>query len=186
MIRLWIETSACYPGTYASLGCGSYPVHLPNGPMRERCARCHDKQVTYRGKTYPELHFAGRSIWRPGLLCNLSRPEKSLILRAPLAKEAGGLAACKETVFAGTGDPLYQQMLAAIRDAQRRLNEGKRFDMPGFRPNEHYVREMQRFRFLPKDLKPDDPIDAYAVDRQYWDSFHYPSESTYTAAPTGR
>ena len=36
------------------------------------------------------------------------------------------------------------------------------------------------------DLKPDDPIDVYAVDRMYWDSFNYPSESTYTAAPAGR
>ena len=64
--------------------------------------------------------------------------------------------------------------------------DGKRFDMPGFRPNEHYIREMRRFGFLPKDLKPDDPIDVYAVDRLYWESFNYPSESTYTAVPTGR
>ncbi len=50
---------------------------------------------------------------------------------------------------------------------------GKRFDMPGFRPNEHYVREMQRFGFLPKDLKPTDPIDPYKTDRAYWHSFDY-------------
>ena len=45
--------------------------------------------------------------------------------------------------------------------------------MPGFRPNEHYIREMQRFGILPADLKPDAPIDVYAVDRAYWDSFDY-------------
>jgi len=45
--------------------------------------------------------------------------------------------------------------------------------MPGFRPNEHYIREMQRFGFLPKDLGPTDAIDAYAVDRAYWSSFRY-------------
>ena len=50
---------------------------------------------------------------------------------------------------------------------------GKRFDMPGFRPNEHYIREMQRFGILPKDLKPTDPVDPYAIDRAYWDSFDY-------------
>ena len=173
MVRLWIETSATYPGTYASLGCGTYGVGQPHGELRKRCASCHDKELKNRkGEKYMELFFRGRSVHRPGPLCNLSHPEKSRLLRGPLAKEAGGLASCKEAVFGTKEDPLYQQMLAAIRDAHNRLNQGKRFDMPGFRPNEHYIREMQRFGFLPKDLKPDNPIDVYAVDRAYWDSFN--------------
>jgi len=175
MVRLWIETSATYPGTYTSLGCGFYPAHLPGGPMTQRCGPCHQEEIEWRGKKHKELRFSGRRAWGTTPLCNLSRPEKSRVLRAPLAKEAGGLALCKETVFANTEDPLYQQMLGTIRDAQNRLNEGKRFDMPGFRPNEHYIREMQRFGFLPKDLKPDTPIDGYAVERAYWDSFKYRS-----------
>ena len=63
---------------------------------------------------------------------------------------------------------------------RERLAEGKRFDMPGFRPNQYYIREMRRFGFLPADLKPDAPIDPYAVDRAYWDSFDYrpPAEAT--------
>ena len=32
---------------------------------------------------------------------------------------------------------------------------------------------MQRFGILPKDLKPTDAIDVYAVDRAYWSSFDY-------------
>jgi hypothetical protein len=39
--------------------------------------------------------------------------------------------------------------------------------MPGFRPNPHYIREMQRFGILPA------PLDPYAIDRAYWDSFTY-------------
>jgi hypothetical protein len=58
--------------------------------------------------------------------------------------------------------------------------------MPGFRPNEHYLREMQRFGFLPKDLGPDEPVDCYAVDRAYWDSFEYPSESTISGGSGGK
>ena len=54
------------------------------------------------------------------------------------------------------------EMLGAINDAHERLEAGKRFDMPGFRPNEHYIREMQQFGFLPKDLGPDDPVDPRA------------------------
>lgn len=174
MIRLWIETSATYPGTYASLGCGFYPVtSLPYAGISQRCGECHVREGADGQGRRMALSFPGG--WGDQIepLMNLSRPEKSYLLRAPLAQEAGGLALCKETVFADTDDPLYRQMLAAIRDAHDRLNEGKRFDMPGFRPNEHYIREMQRFGFLPEDLGPDEPIDVYAVDRAYWDSFHY-------------
>ena len=95
------------------------------------------------------------------------------MLRAPLAKPAGGEARCKEIVFKDTSDPLYVRMLAAIRSAAKKLQAEKRFDMDGFRPNKYYIREMQRFGFLPSDLKTDDPIDVYAVDRAYWDSFLY-------------
>ena len=173
-VRLWIETSATYPGTYASLGCGSYHVNLPLADMHKRCARCHAKEVSIQGaKKHRELHFRGGSDLYPQSICNLSRPEKSTVLRAPLAQDAGGLALCKETIFADRNDPLYKKMLAAIQAAHGRLDTGKRFDMPGFRPNRNYIREMQRFGFLPAGLKPDDAIDAYKVDRSYWDSFYY-------------
>ncbi len=156
MVRLWIETSATYPGTYASLGCGFYPVHLPGGVIQKRCGSCHK----------------GKGAYSP-TFCNISRPAKSLALTAPLGKSAGGLQLCKDPIFKDTNDPDYKAILGAIRDAHARLQKDKRFDMPGFRPNEHYIREMQRFGFLPKDLKPDDPVDIYAVDRAYWDSFYY-------------
>ena len=175
MIRLWIEASATYPGTYASLGCGFYPVALPYGPMLNRCGSCHVREVDDPNGKRKVLHFPGG--WGDQLepLSNLSRPEKSYLLLAPLAVEAGGMGLCKEAGFASTEDPLYQQILASIRDAHNRLEEGKRFDMPGFRPNQHYVREMQRFGFLSGDLGPDDPVDVYSVDRAYWDSFRCPA-----------
>jgi len=177
MIRLWIDTSATYPGTYASLGCGYYPV-IPNGAevgaIMNRCGGCHLRDYVDEKRGKIKIIAFGRGTGhQPGPLYNLSRPEKSFMLRAPLAKEAGGRAMCKEVVFASTEDPLYQALLARIRDAHDRLMAGKRFDMPGFRPNEHYIREMQRFGFLPKDLGPDDPIDVYAVDKAYWESFYY-------------
>jgi hypothetical protein len=166
MVRLWIETSATYPGTYASLGCGYFPVHL--APLGRRCAECH---------AHPGAGGAARidfnDEFRRERLSDLSRPEMSLLLRAPLARAAGGLELCGKPVFADRNDPLYQAILAAVQDARRRLEAGKRFDMAGFRPNEHYLREMQRFGVLPKDLKPTDRIDPYAVDRAYWDSFNY-------------
>ena len=173
-IRLWIETSATYPGTYASLGCGSYPVNLPHGAMMQRCGECHQgKERDRRGKEFTVLAIAGAHGHALEPLQNISRPEKALMLRAPLAKEAGGLQLCGKPVFKDTNDPLYREMLGALRDAHDRLMAGKRFDMPGFRPNEHYIREMQRFGFLPKNLGPNDPIDIYATDRAYWNSFYH-------------
>ncbi len=176
LVRLWLDTSATYPGTYASLGCGAYPVGAttPVELFKDRCGNCHYHE--YKDQTLGEVktfRFAGRLLnWRSPWF-NLSHPEKSLFVRAPLAKEAGGLELCKEPVFKDTSDPLYQAILGAIEDGHNRLMAGKRFDMPGFRPTEHYIREMQRFGFLPKDLGPADPVDVYAVDKAYWDSFSY-------------
>ncbi len=44
--------------------------------------------------------------------------------------------------------------------------------MPGFRPRPQYIREMKRYGVLPPSFDAVlDPIDPYAVDRQYWDLF---------------
>jgi hypothetical protein len=187
-VRMWIETSATYPGTYAALGCGSYPVfpRAGMGDLKERCGSCHGREVNdQRGKRYV-LAFPGDNGDRYERAFNLSRPEKSYALLAPLAKESGGLGLCGEAVFKNTDDPLYQATLAALRDAHNRLTAGKRFDMPGFRPNEHYIREMQRFGFLPKDLKSTDPIDCYAVDRAYWNSFDWHPQTVARADAGGK
>ena len=109
----------------------------------------------------------------PQSLCNLTRPEKSLLLRAPLAGTAGGLGLCEPPVFAGTEDADYREILGAVTAAARRHRQTKRFDMPGFRPNDYYIRQMQRFGVLPEKLKPDEPIDVYATDQAYWKSFWY-------------
>jgi hypothetical protein len=172
VVRLWIDTSATYPGTYAALGCGFYGAPVPYGEIYRQCGTCHSQVSTdRRGKQFRLFQFGP---FREALLegvANFSRPEQSRLLRAPLAKSAGGLGICSKTVFADTQDPLYQKTLAALRVGHENLMAGKRFDMPGFRPNKDYLREMQRFGFLPKDLAPDAPVDPYAVDRAYWDSF---------------
>ena len=128
--------------------------------------------------------------WSRHLMFNLSRPERSLILLAPLAKEAGAYGACRPKgqsagpaaassdagwhapapVFASTQDADYQKIRALCRDGQVYLDQIKRFDMPGFRPPAMYVREMQRFGILPQDLSHQQEIDVYATDQAYWQS----------------
>jgi len=176
-IRLWIDASATYPGTYAALGAGMVRVRFPIRMLVERCGGCHVTNPRQRSRSKPLLDFE--------TTCNLSRPARSKLLRAPLAKSAGGLGKCGEDVFADTDDPCYRGILRALEAAGERLKEEKRFDMPGFRPDVAYVREMKRFGILPADVKPDDPIDVYQTDRDYWRSFWYVPEPTETEPATG-
>ena len=198
-VRLWIESSAVYAGTYAALGSGMFPVEFPVELMERRCGKCHGSKPTGRligsgklyfrfGKQGPHLplvhkfrelqsirggigYYKFGSARPPQSLCNMTRPAKSLLLRAPLARDAGGLALCSPAVFADTTDPDYQEILARIETAGKRHDDEKRFDMPGFQPNVYYIRMMQRFGILPRDLKADQPLDFYATDQDYWKSF---------------
>jgi hypothetical protein len=212
MVRLWIESGATYPGTYAALGTGmiggfeivdrsirldrsdlEWPsVKMAMETLQRRCQTCHDEQ-----KPLPlsPSHLVGpggwgsafdgappwvdltpddiRRRWSRDLFYNLSYPDKSVLLRAPLAKQAGGFESCGTVVFADTADPDYQTILAAIQDAQEKLEQILRFDMPGFRPRSEYVRAMKRYGILPADQPDDAAVDVYATDRAYWQSLWY-------------
>jgi hypothetical protein len=178
-----------------------YPVDFPEETVINRCAGCHKAtEESYRnvkkdafyfqfGKQEPPQpllrqiddiilirHLAYYQLGEAPLyqaMCNLDHPEESLFLRAPLAKSAGGLQLCGRPVFGDKEDKDYLEILAQIQAASRRLHEGKRFDMPGFRPNRYYVREMQAFGILRKSLPADAPIDPYATDHAYWRTFQY-------------
>ena len=111
------------------------------------------------------------------LVYNLSKPQDSLLLLAPLAKAVGGYAtgssegqttACPPT-FLSTQDPDFQKILVAIRRVSDELTRIKRFDMPGFRPRPEYLREMKRFGILPAAFDDRrDPVNPYLLDEQYW------------------
>jgi cytochrome c553 len=179
MIRLWIDSGAPYPGTYAALGTGMEHVPLNADILAKRCSSCH----TPMDPKKPIEGFRMHS----DLLANLSRPQRSLALIAPLARDAGGLGLCGKkgpdgkpeagtSPFASTDDPDYARLLAEVGRGKGRLEEKKRFDMAGFVPNRHYLREMRRYGVLPADLDPASPgrpIDPYEVDEAYWRSFWY-------------
>jgi len=199
-VRLWIDTGAAYPGTYAALGTGMVGGYAQNrldrsdtawptmkalaDVQKRRCGSCHTKRFKLPGSPSdnmgmppwavrygdPRLRFSRH------ILYNLTRPEKSLLLLAPLAKGTGGFGICKKgkeaaRVFADTSDADYQKLLAAVQDTARRLNEIKRFDMAGFQPRPAYLREMKRYGLLPKDQTDGVPVDYYALEQKYWRSF---------------
>jgi len=216
MIRYWIESAAPYPGTYAALGTGmigGFPKSQLNTDDRRwpasiaaaeavarRCTGCHDRSMPVPrylsdnlGLVLSNPDFSDVRIrFSRHLLFNLSRPEKSLMLLAPLAADAGGYGLCRAkgedgrsesaSVFSGTDDPDYETILALCRRGKAHLDEIKGFDMPGFRPTPTYVREMKKFGILPKNLAENAPIDVYAADRAYWRSLWWSPD----ARPTGR
>jgi hypothetical protein len=192
-VRLWIESGAPYPGTYAAVFSGMLGSYHENklvrqdegwpetqalaGVLQKRCVVCHGK-----GR---ELPFSASIHGHGGAFrYNLTRPEKSLMLLGPLAAAAGGYGSCRKPgapggeadVFAGREDPDYRVIRTYCERAKRYLDEVKRFDMPGFRPNAPWIREMKRYGVLPATLGPSDPIDPYAVERTYWESlWHVPT-----------
>jgi len=107
------------------------------------------------------------------------------MLLAPLAEEAGGYGVCREiledgsigqkvVVFSDTRDPHYRAILDMVVAGKSRLDQVKRFDMPGFRPTDAYIREMQIYGVLSDGIDPDNtPLDPYKLDRLYWKKFEY-------------
>lgn len=205
MLRLWIESGAAYPGTYAALGGGmignyaenqmvnadwEWPVTKAAGEViKRRCAACHEAPGRLLPRSLSDER--GLSFWRPEwddprlntsrhIVFNLSRPEKSLMLLAPLAETAGGWGLCRDpktkpaaTVFADTKDADYQKLLALCVAGKERLEEVTRFDMTDFRPRLDWVREMKRYGILAADMKPEAGLDVYATERKYWESLWY-------------
>jgi hypothetical protein len=212
VIRLWIESGAAYPGTYAATGTGqirgsaeNWPNRsvLPSWPMamkaertmQDRCSGCHQgatalPTAAYSGPTFQELEKPKRPGYprakgaraeavrrfSSNVVYNLTRPRKSMLLLAPLPKEDGGYGLCEG--LAGVDDPAYRTILESIDEAKERLDEIKRFDMPGFVPRYAWVREMKRYGILPPDHCDTDHVDYYALERRYWESLWY--------QPTGR
>jgi cytochrome c553 len=232
LLRLWIESAAAYPGTYAALGCGMIGNYAENNQVntgtewpatkaaaraiQDRCAGCHDKPARLLPHSLADER--GVSFWQPSLddprlltsrhiVFNLTRPEKSLVLLAPLSKEAGGWGLCRNTsgtssygatapagksaqapqggtsntsVFASTADPGYEAihaMIVAGKDFIER--DSTRFDMPNFKPRPDWVREMRRYGVLPECAKTEEISDAYAIEQDYWKSlWHQPPPSS--------
>ncbi len=204
-LRLWIESGAAYPGTYAALGCGMIGNYQENNQLntgaewpatkaarevvQRRCAGCHnDPARVLPGDLADER---GVSFWMPSMddprlntsrhiVWNLSRPEMSMMLLAPLANSAGGWGVCKDLkskqpviVFADKLDPDYQKLFALADAGKTFFEKERRFDMPQFKPREAWVREMKRYGILPASATREDNINVYSVERAYWESLWY-------------
>ena len=209
VIRLWIETGATYLGTYAGLGSGMLGGYNRNTldrtdmewtetksmqeAMKNNCSSCHtgEKQlpisvtdeIRHTWWIYPNGPNDSRRKYSRHLFFDLTQPEKSALLLAPLSKEAGGYGFCNTPspitgnppipVIADKNDETYKTILAGIERAKERLNEVKRFDMPDFVPRTEYIREMKRYGVLPADHDRSLPVDVYDLEQRYWRSLWF-------------
>jgi hypothetical protein len=203
LLRLWIETGAPYAGTYGALGTGMIGAYREDildrsdaewpavkagaAVLTKRCGTCHAGPRRLPASPSDDLGMAPwqsdfadpRTRFSRHILYNLTRPEQSLLLMAPLAKAAGGYGICGKPgeapagIFAGTDEGDYRTLLASILAAKGALDGMKRFDMPGFRPGPEYVREMTRYGILPGARGAEAAGDVYGTDRAYWESLWY-------------
>jgi hypothetical protein len=205
LVKLWIESGAAYPGTYAALGTGMIGGYRENSlvdtdedwpttkagaeVMTKRCAGCHEDPSRLLPMSLSDER--GVSFWQPSMkdprlntsrhiVFNLSRPENSLLLLAPLAETAGGWGLCRDpkskekaVVFADKNDPGYVVLKAMCVAGKEQLDRIKRFDMPNFRPRQDWVREMKRYGILSPALASESPIDVYATEQKYWRSLWF-------------
>jgi mono/diheme cytochrome c family protein len=200
-VRLWCETGATYPGSYTALGSGMVGGYAQNrldrqdlqwneikemeDVLNQNCAACHTEN---RQLPLSPSHEIGGAPWETlrendvrrkfsrQLLYNLTYPEKSTLLLAPLAKSAGGYESCGKAVFRNRKDPRYEKILKGIERTKQHLDQIKRFDMSGFVPRPEYVREMQKYGILPPEATPPDVTDIYSLEQKYWQSQWYSSK----------
>ncbi len=181
LIRVWIDSGAFWAGhTVPALGArvvasdeeqkkNPLPVNFDAAVLQKRCDRCHSPGRSNRRRLLRGEKF------------DFTHPRRSLLLLAPLSKEAGGLGRCKARkdqkldgpVFASTQDPDYQALLAQIKRAGKAIGaddphwDGDFVSLPGW----YY--EMRRFDVLPAEMPDQTPIDPFQVEQRYY-RFFYP------------
>lgn len=193
LIHCWIESGAPYAGTYAALEpsgrVGFNGEQLPSAEaarqaIKTRCYECHQKKLGIETPLLPSEEEKSQRIFRGKetepismiqreTMFNFTRPELSLVLRAPLAKKEGGLATCGAVVFKTTKDPDYRAILKHIKAVSKAMP--LRFDSPDYVPSDTYIEQLKRYEILPKSARPSRKMDVYELDRKYWESFwHIP------------
>ncbi|MFW6303442.1 MAG: hypothetical protein ACOC2L_02360, partial [Candidatus Sumerlaeota bacterium] len=184
MVKTWIDASGTFAGTYVSTGSASRDLKIKTpedvaAMMEKRCGDCHRT-------TKKKPAWSGEIRRDENRVYNLTNPDKSLLLLAPLSKEAGGLGFCKDSknknrrlgslpldepsanVFKSKDDPDYQLLKKFVDEVTTEYNRPRWFQ-EGFEPFDYYVREMKRFGALPEDFDPaTEKLDPYATDLNYF------------------
>jgi hypothetical protein len=214
IVRFWIDAGPVYYGTTAMTLYHTMwePEERPNPDrlaprilpadtdvLGRRCVSCHaPDQTPYKDNKFPFAIvwpwyiFGGDLRGGRGYFINLTNPESSILLLAPLSKAAGGLDLCRgavpkgdrrkgillkapldpppgRPVFEGRDDPDYIKLLESNRQASAYLKQVTRADMPGFIPPPGWLNAMKHIGLLPPDLDPRrTPVDVYEIEEKYY------------------
>lgn len=122
-LAMWIDANAPYHDRFVNKRADRPAYNLPGDPEllksltaihERRCAACHKSaEIT-------------RTDW-----IDIHRPERSLFLTAPLAKETGGSGKCGPSAYRDSADPDYQATLGLVRTAVDKLWSNPRRDVMG-------------------------------------------------------
>jgi hypothetical protein len=121
--------------------------------FKRRCYECHQRTVeisdawlgrrtvAVTSKVWSDITIMDQGLqiessvaaFGPEYRINLTHPEWSQMLTAPLAEAAGGLGLCRDAqgkpIFADTADPDYGALLGALEKGHRMLERNPRVDM---------------------------------------------------------
>jgi len=120
----WIDLNGPYYGTYEHerperyVGRDALPAcpQVLDALQKRNCGRCHHAAL---GADYQ---------------MNLTHPEWSAVLTAPLPRAAGGRGLCGEGGYADKDDLTYQTIVSLLNAAAEELRVRPRMDMPGAQP----------------------------------------------------
>ncbi len=177
-IQVWIDSGTFFAGSYGDIGSASRDLRMKiedekvAEALTRRCASCHGSR-TRRGKTTFWIEGEMRkSSW----YFNVPRPERSMLLLAPLARKAGGLEICKEKrnvdvhppIFTTTDDPDYKVLLGLCERVSEEFGQ-PRWYQQNFQPKDYLVREMKRFGALDESYSPgSDVYRPWLTDLRYF------------------
>jgi len=109
------------------------------------CRSCHSQGFSVEPTKAPcQVLDLPKTLRRPPV--NLTHPQESRILTAPLARSAGGLELCGKPVWANRDTPAYRAALQVIQGWHDELVARPREDMPGSVPCPAYTATQNKRR----------------------------------------
>jgi hypothetical protein len=190
LVQVWADLPAQFRGSYW-LGSPQNGTTMHNRwrgtAIENRCAACHLKPKAPGQEEhldFPNFRSPYLDRWALTRLFNLCRPEMSAAVRAPLAKQAGGLGWCKEKsgkpVFADKTDPGYHEVLSLVaKEAKPFLDQPHqgRYGRP-----EAPVHALKEYGipFIPSK---DKGIDILGLQEQYFQAAYPESREPTTTDP---